>query len=453
MATRTVPKTESVWIALVRLSDSFRSAVAEVAAELGAEVFEWTPAAAESPPPGAAILLLLAGGEEGPALDLVADLAGTGTPVFLVGAAPDHRLAATAVQRGAGDYFALPDDLDLLRRSLERELREARGRREAARFAEHERRATGFETILGRSAALHRTLEQAARVAPHGDVTVLIGGETGTGKELLARAIHYASPRAAAPFVEINCAAIPGGLLESELFGHEKGAFTGAATSKPGLFELAHGGTLLLDEVGNLPLELQPKLLRALEGRQIRRVGGQATRQVDVRVIAATHVDLAAAVRRGEFREDLYYRLHVVTLVLPPLREREGDVELLSETFLARLATSYGLPVPPLTPEVRAVLRHHTWPGNVRELRNAIERALVLSPAGTLRVEELRPPADRAAPGDALPFPADLATLTRAAAARMMELTGRNKSEAARRLGISRPRLQRLLNGLSDDDS
>ncbi len=453
MPTRTVPKTESVWIAVVRLSDSFRSAVTDVAAELGAEVLEWTPAAAESPPPGAAIVLLLAGGEEGPALDVVGDLAGTGTPIFLVGAAPDHRLAATAVQRGAGDYFALPDDLDLLRRSLERELREARGRREAARFAEHERRATGFETILGRSPALHRTLEQAARVAPHGDVTVLIGGETGTGKELLARAIHYASPRAAAPFVEINCAAIPGGLLESELFGHEKGAFTGATTSKPGLFELAHGGTLLLDEVGNLPLELQPKLLRALEGRQIRRVGGQATRQVDVRVIAATHVDLAAAVRRGEFREDLYYRLHVVTLVLPPLREREGDVELLAETFLARLATSYGLPVPPLTPEVRAVLRHHTWPGNVRELRNAIERALVLSPAGTLRVEELRPPADRSAPGDALPFPADLATLTRAAAARMMELTGRNKSEAARRLGISRPRLQRLLNGLSDDDS
>ena len=447
-----VPKTEPVWIAIVRLSDSFRSAVTQVAAELGADVLEWAPAAADTPPPGAAVVLLLAGGEEGPALDLLSDLRESGAPVFVVGAAADHRLAATALQRGAGDYFALPEDLDLLRRSLERELREARGRREAARFAEHERRATGFETILGRSAALHRTLALAARVAPHGDVTVLIGGETGTGKELLARAIHYASPRAAAPFVEINCAAIPGGLLESELFGHERGAFTGATATKPGLFEMAHGGTLLLDEVGNLPFELQPKLLRALEGRQIRRVGAQVAREVDVRVIAASHVDLAAAVRRGDFREDLYYRLHVVALVLPPLREREGDAELLAETFLARLATSYGLPVPPLTPEVRAVLRGHAWPGNVRELRNAIERALVLSPPGSLRLEELQPSAERAAAGDGLPFPVDLATLTRAAAARMLRLAGGNKSEAARRLGISRPRLQRLLDGQHDDD-
>jgi DNA-binding NtrC family response regulator len=450
--TRTVPKTEPVWIALVRLSDSFRSAVTQVAAELGADVLEWAPGTAETPPPGVAVVLVLAGGEEGPALDLLGDLRERGAPIFVVGAAADHRLAATALQRGAGDYFVLPEDLDLLRRSLERELREARGRREAARFAEHERRATGFETILGRSAALQRTLGLAARVAPHGDVTVLIGGETGTGKELLARAIHYASPRAAAPFVDINCAAIPAGLLESELFGHERGAFTGATATKPGLFEMAHGGTLLLDEVGNLPLELQPKLLRALEGRQIRRVGGQATRQVDVRVIAATHVDLAAAVRRGEFREDLYYRLHVVALVLPPLREREGDAELLAETFLARLATSYGLPVPPLTPEVRAVLRGHGWPGNVRELRNAIERALVLSPPGSLLLEELQPAVERASAGDGLPFPVDLATLTRAAAARMLRLTAGNKSEAARRLGISRPRLQRLLDGLTDDD-
>ncbi|HEU4588781.1 MAG TPA: sigma 54-interacting transcriptional regulator, partial [Gemmatimonadales bacterium] len=319
-------------------------------------------------------------------------------------------------------------------------------------------RARGFEAIIGRSPALQRTLEQAGRVAPHAEVTVLIGGETGTGKELLARAIHYHSPRAAAPFVEINCAAIPTNLLESELFGHERGAFTGAVAAKPGLFELAHGGTLFLDEVGHLPLELQPKLLRALEERAIRRVGGQVMRRVDVRVLAATHVDLAAAVRRGEFREDLYYRLNVVSLVLPPLREREGDVELLAETFVARLATSYGLPVPPLGPEARAVLRVHPWPGNVRELRNAIERALVLSPTGTLRAEELVPPPPRAGTksegvlaAGGLPFPMALAALNRAAAVRMLELTAGNKSEAARRLGISRPRLQRLLDGLTDD--
>jgi two-component system response regulator HydG len=277
---------------------------------------------------------------------------------------------------------------------------------------------------------------------------VLIGGETGTGKELLARAIHYGSPRAPEPFVEINCAASPANLLESELFGHEKGAFTGAIAAKPGLFELAHGGTLFLDEVGTLPLELQPKLLRALETRIIRRVGGQTTRQIDVRVIGATHADLAAAAARGEFREDLYYRLNVVTLTLPPLRDRDGDIELLAETFLARIATGYGLPVPTLTAELRAALRGHAWPGNVRELRNAVERALVLSPRGTLRKEELLPESSRKeSRRDGLPFPATLDVLVRSAALAMLSLTGGNKSEAARRLGISRPRLQRLLDG------
>jgi DNA-binding NtrC family response regulator len=447
MGRTTTAPTDSPWIALVRLSGSFRSAIGTLAAELGSGLLEWTPAEGEAPPAGAALVLLLAGGEETTALDLLPDLRAAAVPVFLIGASTDHRLAAAAVQRGARDYFALPEDLELLRRSLERELREARGRRDAARFADAERRVAGFDAILGQSPALQRTLTQAARVAPHGTVTVLIGGETGTGKELLARAIHYASPRAAEPFVEINCAAIPPNLLESELFGHEKGAFTGAVSARAGLMELAHGGTLFLDEVGNLPLDLQPKLLRALESREIRRVGGQSTRRVDVRLIAATHVDLASAVRRGEFRDDLYYRLHVVTLTLPPLRERDGDVELLAETFLARLASSYGLPVPPLGAAARESLRAHRWPGNVRELRNTIERALVLSPPGTLRGDELAPPSDAAVAPDrsGLPFPTDLATLTRAAAVRMVELSGGNKSEAARRLGISRPRLQRLL--------
>jgi transcriptional regulator with PAS, ATPase and Fis domain len=247
--------------------------------------------------------------------------------------------------------------------------------------------------------------------------------------------------------VEVNCAAIPANLIESELFGHERGAFTGAVAAKPGLFELANAGTLFLDEVGNLPLELQAKLLRALESREIRRVGGQAAKRVDVRVVAATHVDLPAAVRRGEFREDLFYRLNVVAIALPPLREREGDVEVLAEAFANRLAAQYGLPVPALSSEVRAALRRHRWPGNVRELRNAVERALVLSPPGTIDPVELRLEAGEA-PGDGrLPFPADLATIARAAAHAMLEETGGNKSEAARRLGISRPRLLRLLEG------
>jgi DNA-binding NtrC family response regulator len=447
--------TDRSWlIALVQLSDSFRASVAELARELRAGVVTWSPEDDPAPPAGSNLLLVLAGGAEGAALDLLAELPRGGPPAYLVGAMPDHRLAASAVQRGARDYFALPDDMDLLRRTLEREAREANGRVEAGRYAEAERSACGFDTILGRSAALRHSLDQAAKVAAHPDVTVLIGGETGTGKELLARAIHYASPRAAEPFVEINCAAIPGTLLESELFGHERGAFTGAVAAKPGLFELAHGGTLFLDEIATLPLELQPKLLRALEARTIRRVGGQQVRAIDVRVIGATHADLGGAVQRGEFREDLFYRLNVVALTLPPLRDRDADVELLAETFLARIATSYGLPVPALTTELRAALRRYTWPGNVRELRNAIERALVLSPRGTLRSEELLPARDAArsvGPSpDGLPFPVSLDELVRSAAQAMLALTGGNKSEAARRLGISRPRLQRLLDGVSD---
>jgi len=436
---------------MVELSDSFRASLVELARELGAAVTEWAPDEDPAPPLEVSAVLVLAGGTEGKALDLLAEIHGVSTPIYLIGASPDHRLAASAVQRGARDYFALPDDLDVLRRSLERVGREAIGRTEAGRFAETERATTGFEAIVGRSPALRQTLDQASRVAAHRDVTVLIGGETGTGKELLARAIHYAGPRAEQPFVEINCAAIPASLLESELFGHEKGAFTGAIATKPGLFELAHGGTLFLDEIGALPLELQPKLLRSLESRTIRRVGGQSSRHMDVRVIGATHVDLGGASRRGEFREDLYYRLNVVTLTLPPLREREGDVELLAETFLAHIATAYGLPVPPLTPELRAVLRAYPWPGNVRELRNAVERALVLSPRGTLRAEELVPPPEheRAARGT-LPFPVPLDMLVRSAAKAMLELTSGNKSEAARRLGISRPRLQRILDGQPD---
>ena len=412
---------------------------------------EWTPDGGEPPPAGAVALLLLAGGAEGTGLDLLARIPAS-LPRYLIGAAPDHRLAATAVSSGARDYFALPEDLEILRRSLERDAREWRGRMEGQRFAAEEQESTGFGAIAGRSPAIRAALEQAARVAPHRDVTVLIGGETGTGKELLARALHYHSPRAAAPFVEINCAAIPANLLESELFGHERGAFTGAIATKPGLFEMANGGTVFLDEIGNLPLELQPKLLRALESREIRRVGGHQARTVNVRVIGATHVDLAAAVARGEFRQDLYYRLNVVALTLPPLRDREGDIELLAETFTTRLASQYGLPVPPLSTEVRGALRAHTWPGNVRELRNAIERALVLSPPGTLRPQELWTPVAEALPTRGrLPFPARLQEITLAAVRAMLDLTGGNKSEAARRLGISRPRLQRVLDGKSDE--
>ncbi len=439
--------TEAEWrVGLILLSDSFRSTVSGIVEELGGKAWHSVPAGGDAPG-SADVVLVLAGGAESEALDWLAESA-SAAPRYLIGAAADHRIAAAAIQSGARDYFALPDDLDLLRRCLERLAREAASRVEAGRFADAERRATGFEAILGMSPALRQTLDQAGRVAPLRDLTVLIGGETGTGKELLARALHYGSPRAGDPFVEVNCAAIPANLLESELFGHERGAFTGAVAAKPGLFELAHGGTLFLDEIGTLPLELQPKLLRALETRSIRRVGGQQGRQVDVRVVAASHVDLGQAVRRGEFREDLYYRLNVVILVLPPLRDREGDVELLARTFVEGIATAYGLPVPELNAEARAALRSHRWPGNVRELRNALERAVVLSAPGTLRIGPLDEPRGATpAQTGVLPFPAPLADVVRTAAHAMLDLTGGNKSEAARRLGISRPRLQRLLDG------
>lgn len=440
----------------MRLSDSFRATLAELADDLRAQTVDWRPGEGVGPPADAACLLFLAGGAESAALDQLGGLPPGGVPKYVVGASPDHRLAAAAIQRGARDYFALPEDLGLLRRSLERERREADGRKDAQSYAALERQISGFDAIVGQSPPLLKTLEQGRRVAKHRDVTVLIGGETGTGKELLARALHYDSPRAAAPFVEINCAAIPANLLESELFGHEKGAFTGATNAKPGLMEMAHGGTVFLDEIGHLPLELQPKLLRALEGREIRRVGGQQSRKVDVRIIGATHVDLAAAVKRGEFREDLYYRLNVVALVLPPLRDRGNDIEILAEAFAGRLALQYGLPLPTLSPELRQALRSHQWPGNVRELRNSIERALVLSPPGTLEVVGLlaESPARSIAdlPEGALPFPATIRAITQAAAEQMMKLVAGNKSEAARRLDISRPRLQRILDGKGDED-
>jgi DNA-binding NtrC family response regulator len=439
-------------LAVVRVSDSFETTIHQVAEGTGAAIVPWDPAGGPVPA-DALLILVLGGGAEADVAELLPSLGDHGRPVVVVGALPDHRMATTIVQQGARDYFVLPAELELLRHALEREQRSAEGEVRAEGFADAERRSSGFDAILGRSRALREVLDQAARVAEHADVTVLIHGETGTGKELLARAIHYHSPRAARPFVEINCAAIPGTLLESELFGHEKGAFTGASFAKPGLFELGDGGTIFLDEIASLPIELQPKMLRAIESRTVRRVGSLTPRQIDVRLVAATHVELTGAVRRGEFREDLYYRLNVVTLTLPSLRQRVDDIELLAEAFIARIAGAYGLPVPALTPAVREALKTRAWPGNVRELRNAIERALVLSPRGTLRAEELQSaPAIATAPAGTLPFPAEMRAIVAAAAQEMLTLTGGNKTEAARRLGISRPRLNRILEGSAGEE-
>jgi DNA-binding NtrC family response regulator len=436
---------------IVRLTDSFGDFWPLLARELDAPLVEWRPGEGEPPPPGGAIVLLAAGGAEAdlPAfihrLNVPSDL-----PIAAIGALASHRLAAQAVAAGAADYFALPDDREALREVVAAALARRRAALARASYARLEAEAHAFREIIGESSALRGTLERAARVLPHADATVLITGDTGTGKELLARALHYGGPRAAGPFIELNCAAIPAQLLESELFGHERGAFTDAKTAKPGLFEAADGGTLLLDEINRLAPELQSKLLRALEEKTTRRLGATTSRRVDVRIIAATNTDLTAEVRAGRFREDLFYRLNVVSLHLPALHERGDDVLLLAAAFIKRFSAQYGVPEPALRPDVARALVAHAWPGNVRELRNAVERALLLSPPGQLDIAELAPAAPMASAGE-LPFPARLDEIVRAAARAMLTTTGGNRSEAARRLGISRSRLQRLLDGTDSE--
>jgi two-component system response regulator HydG len=392
--------------------------------------------------------VLAGGGEEEALVPTVRALSEIGGEILAVGAIPSHRLAASVIRAGAAEYFAFPQDVDIMRAWLRERVGADQSREARSDFAANQRERYAFRGILGSSPALRRALSMAERVIPHTAVTVLITGETGTGKELVARAIHYEGPRREGPFVDINCAAIPEQLLESELFGHERGAFTGATTAKPGLFEVAHGGTLFLDEIGHLALSLQGKLLRALEERSIRRVGGQRPIKVDVRVIAATHVDLAGAVRDQQFRADLFHRLNVLPLELPALRHRREDVLPLARHFLGKLAHDYQRPIPRLSPAAEQVLLDNPWPGNVRELRNAMERALLLAMGETLTAPDFefltRPSSAAGVANGALPFPGPLNNLVRTAAAEMIVLCGGNKSEAARRLGISRPRLMRL---------
>jgi DNA-binding NtrC family response regulator len=437
-------------LVVVARSDSFSALWPELAAQAGAElrVVAGTEACGRT---DEAPILAVAGVEEEGEADVRA-LAAAGAPApIVVGAREDHRLAAALVRAGAADYFALPADLGALRAEMMERARRREAREAGARLAASERTAFDFGRIIGRSPQLRAALDRAARIIPRDRATVLITGETGTGKELLAQAIHYNGPRAAAPFVELNCAAVPAGLLETELFGHERGAFTDARTAKPGLFEAADGGTLFLDEIGELPLTLQGKILKALEEKEVRRVGAIRGRVVDVRIVAATHVDLTAAVARREFREDLFYRLNVIPLHLPPLRERGEDVVLIAEHFLRSLAALYDLEAPAIGPELRRALVAHTWPGNVRELRNGLERALLLGDGG-LDPADLFPTAPApAGESGTIPFPASLAEIERAAATAMLERFDGNKSAAADALGISRSRLYRLLDGEDGD--
>jgi two-component system NtrC family response regulator len=365
--------------------------------------------------------------------------------VVVITAYATVRGAVEAMKAGAADYLTKPvdlDELDLLvarileRRDLVRENRQLRRRLEES--------AGGFR-LLGGSPALAKVLSQAARAAET-DATVLVRGESGTGKELLARSIHSLGRRAAGPFVAVNCAALPETLLESELFGHEKGAFTGAAARRRGRVELAEGGTLFLDEIGDVTPAVQVKLLRFLQDREFTPVGGEAVRSADVRVIAATHRDLEAMVRDGGFREDLYYRLNVVSLTLPPLRERRSDIPELAEHFLTRFAKRYDRGALRLSREAADALLKHDFPGNVRELENALEQAVVLLRDDTVRLEDLPRRIRDAQPGTAGPpdtddvhgdLPGWLDDMERRIVLQALARHDGNQSLAARQLGLS----------------
>ena len=360
--------------------------------------------------------------------------------------------AVEAMKRGAYDFLPKPVNLDRLELLLERALSERRLDAENRRLKAQLDAKFGFENIVGHSPAMQEVFDVIRQVAPT-RTTVLIQGESGTGKELVARALHQCSPRAGGPFVPVHCAALAPSLLESELFGHEKGAFTGAVERRRGRFEAADGGTLFLDEIGEIDPSVQVKILRVLEERRFERVGGSQPVDVDVRLVAATNRDLGRMVAEGKFREDLFYRLFVVNLVLPPLREREGDLVLLTQHFLKTLAAEHGKKVQGIAPDAMDALAAHSWPGNVRELRNALERMVVLSSGERLTAKDL-PPALRAPAGrrDAPTSGSVLRDAERRLIEEALRRSKGSRTRAATELGISRRTLHRKLNefGLRD---
>jgi len=375
-------------------------------------------------------------------------------PVIMITGHGDIETAVAAMKAGAHDFITKPVDerefLDAVRRALA----ESAGNRRLV-SAYFEPGEPVLPELIGDAPAIREILRTVRKVGPS-DSTVLITGETGVGKELVAQAIHRAGGRRGQPFIKVNCAAIPESLAESELFGHERGAFTGAVACKPGRFELAHGGTIFLDEIGEMPLALQPRLLTVLQDKALERVGGVKTIHVDVRVIAATNRELYADARAGRFRSDLYYRLNVVPIHVPPLRERREDIVPLLEHFLRRAASRAGRAPSRLAPEVGAILAAHDWPGNIRELENVVERMVLMAEGDLVGTEllpaEIRPPAAAAA-DDGSGGASALGGVARAAERRMISdtlaRTGGNRTRAAELLGISR---RTLLNKIKQHD-
>ncbi len=381
-------------------------------------------------------------------------------PVVMMTAYGTISSAVQAIKEGAFDYLAKPFEGAQLLVAVERAVRHRGLTLENCALRDQVARQASFEGVVGSSRALIRLLDQVRKVAPT-DANVLIWGESGTGKELIAHCIHAGSGRKTRPFVPVDCAALPDGLLESELFGYDRGAFTGAVARKQGLLAGAHGGTVFLDEFTELSTGLQSKLLRTLQERQIRRLGSATLIDLDIRVVSATNVDPDAAVAAGTFREDLYYRLNVVPLHVPPLRERDGDIAVLAQTFFAEFAEAHGRKVPRVTPDVWGTLERYHWPGNVRELRNVVERLVVLDEDGSITLADLP---DSIWPGerngevkpDQLPVAYDearaeaLQSFRRSYLKRLLEQNEGNITRAARAAGVSRRTLHRWLAASGD---
>jgi DNA-binding NtrC family response regulator len=354
--------------------------------------------------------------------------------------------AIAAMKGGAADYLTKPIERDELLVVLERALDHSQLRAEVRQLRQHVQERYSFENLIGGTPAMTRLYDEIDAVADT-TATVLLTGPTGTGKELLASAIHFRSRRSGRPFIRINCGAIPETLLESELFGHEKGAFSGAIRQHQGTFERAHTGTLLLDEIGEISPAMQVKLLRVLQEGEVQRVGGSEPIAVDVRVIAATNRDLLEEVRAKRFREDLYYRLNVIRIRVPSLRERRDDIPLLIEHFVKKYAVKEGKPVPAIDHAAVGALLAHDWPGNVRQLEHAVERAMVLHRTGPLVVRPPEEPADSTSPGVAshppsdLPLPEALLAFERDRIVQALSACGGVQAKAARLLGVSRSNL------------
>jgi DNA-binding NtrC family response regulator len=371
-----------------------------------------------------------------------------GVPVVVLTAFGSVEGAVEAVRSGASDFLLKPVEIPRLRAAVFKAVKERGMRREIERLREEVGRPAGVEGIVGASRSMEEMLQKIRLVAPT-RMNVLITGESGTGKELVARAIHRLSPRRDHPFLPLNCAAIPETLLESELFGYEKGAFTGATASRPGKLEGAEGGTLFLDEVGDVSLGIQSKLLRAIEQKEVLRVGGSQVLRVDVRIIAATNQDLKGRVEEKAFREDLFYRLNVFNIVVPPLRDRREDIPRLCDHFLAGIGQENGIPPKMLSPAALKAMLAYRWPGNVRQLRNALETATLVSQGQSIESGDLPPEVNQGvippSSTEPIPLPASrtLTEIERDAIRDALAKTGGNKTQAAKLLGIGLRTLHR----------